>query len=104
MTTIKTAIAAAALAFALSAGTAMAQTAAPAPTTPPAAKVTKAPKAKTDFKPKSEASAECSKEADAKSLHGKERKKFREACLKTAKKNAPATTTTPAAKVEPKKS
>jgi hypothetical protein len=30
------------------------------------------------------ASLECSKEADAKGLHGKERKKFRSDCKKTA--------------------
>ena len=32
------------------------------------------------------ASLECSKEADAKDLHGKERKKFRSECKKTAAK------------------
>jgi invasion protein IalB len=32
----------------------------------------------------SAASLECSKEADAKGLHGKERKKFRSECKKTA--------------------
>ena len=32
----------------------------------------------------SAASMECSKEADAKGLHGKERKKFRSECKKTA--------------------
>ena len=35
-------------------------------------------------KPRSAASIECSKEADAKGLHGKERKKFRSECKKTA--------------------
>ena len=35
-------------------------------------------------KPRSAASLECSKEADAKGLHGKERKKFRSDCKKTA--------------------
>ena len=57
-------------------GTAFAQTAAPAPT-PSAAAV-----AKPDAATKAAKSAECSKEADAKGLHGKERKKFREECKK----------------------
>jgi hypothetical protein len=52
---------------------ALAQTAAPAAKTE-----TKAPVAHTA------ASLECSKEADAKGLHGKERKKFRSECKKTA--------------------
>jgi len=47
-----------------------------ADTTTPAA----APKV--DAAAKAAKSAECSKEADAKSLHGKERKKFREECKK----------------------
>ena len=54
-------------------GTAFAQTAAPA-----AKADTKAPMAH------SAASLECSKEADAKGLHGKDRKKFRSECKKTA--------------------
>lgn len=57
-------------------GTAFAQTAAPAATTT------------TDKKAPKEHSAEsleCSKQADAKGLHGKERKKFRSECIKTAK-------------------
>jgi hypothetical protein len=55
-------------------------------TTAPAA----APTAKTE-KPRSAASLECSKEADAKGLHGKERKKFRQECKKqAADKGAPA--------------
>ncbi len=37
-------------------------------------------------KPRSAASLECSKEADAKGLHGKERKKFRSECKKTARR------------------
>jgi hypothetical protein len=48
---------------------------------------TPAPAAKTDTKAPmvhSAASLECSKEADAKGLHGKERKKFRSECKKTA--------------------
>ena len=52
--------------------------AAPAASTPPAAT---APAAK---KPRSAASLECSKEADEKGLKGKERKKFRSDCMKTA--------------------
>jgi invasion protein IalB len=76
---------AAATAFAsllLMSSAAFAQTAAPAAapaaSTPPAATT---PSAK---KPHSAASLECSKEADAKGLHGKERKKFRSDCKKTA--------------------
>ena len=38
--------------------------------------------------PRSPASLECSKQADAKGLHGKERKKFRSECIKTAKGGA----------------
>lgn len=48
---------------------------------------TTAPAAKTETKAPmvhSAASLECSKEADAKGLHGKERKKFRSECKKTA--------------------
>jgi hypothetical protein len=37
---------------------------------------------KTDKAEMSAKSSECSKEADAKGLHGKERKKFREKCKK----------------------
>jgi type III secretory pathway component EscR len=37
---------------------------------------------KADAAAKAAKAAECSKEADAKSLHGKERKKFREECKK----------------------
>jgi hypothetical protein len=55
-------------------GSAFAQT--PAPATP--AKPAKPPMVH------SAASLECSKEADAKGLHGKERKKFRAECKKTA--------------------
>ena len=42
-----------------------------------------APTAKTS-KPRTAESLECSKEADAKGLHGKERKKFRSECKKSA--------------------
>ncbi len=103
MNMIKTAIAAAAMAFALSSGAAVAQTATgttpatkPAVTTPP---TTTAPKAKIGV-PKTEISAQCSKEADEKKLHGTERKKFRAKCKSDAEKAAKAagTTTTPAKK------
>ena len=69
--TLTSRLAAVALASLLSTGTAFAQTAAP-----------------TDKKAPKEHSAEsleCSKQADAKGLHGKERKKFRSECIKTAK-------------------
>ena len=55
--------------------------------TAPAAKSNSAAPMATDkkmAKPRSAASVECSKEADAKGLHGKERKKFRSECKKTA--------------------
>ncbi|EAQ36240.1 hypothetical protein NB311A_02009 [Nitrobacter sp. Nb-311A] len=64
-------------------GTAFAQ--APAPETPaPASKM--APAAKKAQKPRTAASLECSKEANAKSLHGKERKKFLAECKANAAK------------------
>lgn len=117
MNLIKTAIAAAAMAFALNSGAAVAQTATgtapatttkPAVTTPPMTAPT-APKAKIGV-PKTEISAQCSKEADEKKLHGAERKKFRAGCMKAAEKakaagstmTAPATTA-PAAGVAPAK-
>jgi hypothetical protein len=58
-------------------------------TTPaPAAKTAPAPKAapaeKKAEKPRSAASLQCSKDADAKTLHGKERKKFMSECKKAA--------------------
>ena len=62
----------------LFASPAMAQT-----TAAPAAKTDAAPMAKT-AKPRTAESLECSKEADAKGLHGKERKKFRSECKKSA--------------------
>jgi hypothetical protein len=77
MTTISSRAIAIAFASMLLMSSAFAQTAAPAPAAAPAAKAdTKAPR--------SAASLECSKEADAKGLHGKERKKFRSECKKTA--------------------
>ncbi|HEX3754963.1 MAG TPA: PsiF family protein [Rhizomicrobium sp.] len=74
MTTISSRAVATAFASMLLMSSAFAQTAAPAP----AAKAEKAPMVH------SAASLECSKEADAKGLHGKERKKFRSECKKTA--------------------
>jgi hypothetical protein len=58
-----------------------------AQTTAPAAKSDMAAPAAMDKKPakaQTPESLECSKEADAKGLHGKERKKFRSECKKTA--------------------
>ena len=43
-----------------------------------------APAEKKAEKPRTAESLECSKQADAKGLHGKERKKFRSECKKTA--------------------
>ena len=80
MTMIKTAIAAAALAFALSTGVMAAE--APAASTTTTAKPAKVAKVKAPAKPRSEASMACSKDADAKGLHGKARKTFRETCMK----------------------
>jgi hypothetical protein len=81
MMTISSRIAAASVAFLLLGGTVLAQTPAPAP----------APAAKKMEKPRTAASLECSKEADAKTLHGKDRKKFMRECKKEAKaKAAPA--------------
>jgi len=70
-------------------GSASAQTAAPAKTEATKAE-TKAPAEKKAQKPQTAASLECSKEADAKGLHGKERKKFRSECKKTAADKAGA--------------
>ena len=83
MMTLSSRAAATAIASLLLMGSAFAQTTAPAAT--PAAPAA-APAAKMDKKPvvHTAASLECSKEADAKGLHGKERKKFRSECKKTA--------------------
>ena len=83
MMTLSSRVAATAIASLLLMGSAFAQTTAPAAT--PAAPAA-APAAKMDKKPvvHTAASLECSKEADAKGLHGKERKKFRSDCKKTA--------------------
>ena len=85
MTKLSSLATATALASMLLMGTAFAQTAAPAAkdaakTAAPAA----APAEKKAEKPRTAASLECSKEADAKGLKGKERKKFRSECKKTA--------------------
>ena len=73
MMTLSSRAAATAIASLFLMSSAFAQTAAPAAKTE-----TKAPVAHTA------ASLECSKEADAKGLHGKELKKFRSECKKTA--------------------
>lgn len=72
-----------ALASLLASGTAFAQTAAPAAKTD--AKTDAATTDKKAPKERSAESLECSKQADAKGLHGKERKKFRSECVKSAK-------------------
>ena len=75
MTTISSRAVATSFASMLLMSSAFAQTPAAAPAATPAAKAPMAHSA---------ASLECSKEADAKGLHGKERKKFRSECKKTA--------------------
>jgi psiF repeat len=79
-------VAVTAIASLLLVGSAFAQTPAPAPAAPADAKM--APAAKKAGAPRSAASLECSKDADAKSLHGKERKKFMSDCKKEAKAKA----------------
>ncbi|CAN5360939.1 PsiF family protein [soil metagenome] len=87
MITLSSRILATTVASLMLAGSAFAQTATPATPATPATKMapakTAAPKEKTEH---SAASLECSKQADAKGLHGKERKKFRSDCKKTAGK------------------
>ena len=80
--------AAAAVSSLLLAGPVLAQSTAPAAgTTAPAA----APAASTKTtKARSPESLECSKQADEKGLKGKERKKFRRDCIKSAKAGAGA--------------
>ncbi|TPQ32429.1 phosphate starvation-inducible protein PsiF [Bradyrhizobium guangdongense] len=77
-------LAAVALASLLATGTAFAQTAAPAAKTDTKTTATAATTEKKPAKERSAESLECSKQADAKGLHGKERKKFRSECIKTA--------------------
>jgi psiF repeat len=79
--TIASRLAVVAIASLFATGTAFAQTAAPAAKTDAAATTDK----KAPPKEHSAESLECSKQADAKGLHGKERKKFRSECIKTAK-------------------
>ena len=74
---------AAALASFLLTGAGFAQTAAPAAKDATKTEA-KAPAEKKEAKPRTAASLECSKEADEKGLKGKERKKFRSQCKKTA--------------------
>ena len=93
MMTISSRAVATAFASLLLMSSAFAQTTTPA-TPAPAAKTAPAPKAapaekaapadKKAEKPRSAASLQCSKDADAKSLHGKERKKFMSECKKAA--------------------
>jgi len=86
MTTISSRVAATAFASLLLVSSAFAQTTAPATPAPAATPAPKmAPAEKKAEKPaRTAASLECSKEADAKGLKGKERKKFRSECKKTA--------------------
>jgi hypothetical protein len=85
MTTFSSRAAATAVASLLLLGSAFAQTTTPA-THPPAAKATPAskmePAEKKAEKPRTAVSLQCSKDADAKSIHGKERKKFMSECKK----------------------
>jgi len=85
MTTFSSRAAATAFASLLFLGSAFAQTTAPA-APPPAAKAAPAPKMapaeKKAEKPRTAVSLQCSKDADAKSIHGKERKKFMSECKK----------------------
>jgi hypothetical protein len=83
MMTLSSRAVATAFASVLLMSTAFAQTTAPAPAAAPAATTT--PAAKKAEKPRTPESMECSSEADAKGLKGKERKKFRKACMKEKK-------------------
>ena len=88
MSTFHTKLVAAAAALAISACVVSAQTTAPAPATPaPKAATTTAPKkAFVPKKASTPAGIKCSADADAKGLHGKERRKFRSACIREFKK------------------
>lgn len=92
MITFSSRILATTVASLMLAGSAFAQTATPATPAAPAAKTepaktapakTATPKEKPE---RTAASLECSKQADAKGLHGKERRKFRSECKKSAGK------------------
>jgi hypothetical protein len=82
MMTISSRVAATGVASLFLISSAFAQTTAPA-TPAPATKM--APAEKKAEKPRTAESLQCSKDADAKSLHGKERKKFMSECKKAAK-------------------
>lgn len=82
--TLTSRLAAIALVSLLAGGTASAQTAAPAAKSETKSD-TAAPVDKKAPKERSAESLDCSKQADAKGLHGKERKKFRSECIKSAK-------------------
>jgi hypothetical protein len=82
MMTISSRVAATAFASLFLISSAFAQTTAPAA---PAPATKMAPAEKKAEKPRSAESLQCSKDADAKSLHGKERKKFMSECKKAAK-------------------
>jgi hypothetical protein len=84
MTTLSSRAIATAFASLLLMGSAFAQTPAPATPAAPAPAAKMAPADKKAPAVHSAASVECSKEADAKGLHGKDRKKFRSECKKTA--------------------
>ncbi|NOJ40227.1 PsiF family protein [Bradyrhizobium australiense] len=87
MTKISSLATATAVASLLLMGAASSQTTAPAKTDTTKTEA-KAPAEKKAEKPRTAASLECSKEADAKGLHGKERRKFRSECKKSAAEKA----------------
>jgi hypothetical protein len=83
VTTFYSRAAATAVASVLLFGSAFAQTARPpAPAVKAAPAQQMAPAEKKAEKPRTAASLQCSKDADAKSIHGKERKKFMSECKK----------------------
>ena len=86
MMTLSSRAVATAFASLLLMSSAFAQTSPPPAAAAPAATAAPAKKAE---KPRSAASLQCSKDADAKSLHGKDRKKFMSECKKAAKDAAP---------------
>jgi hypothetical protein len=88
--TIASRLAVVALASLFATGATFAQTAAPAAKSETGMMDKKAPKER------SAESVDCSKQADAKGLHGKERKKFRSECIKTAKAGSAAPAEKPA--------
>jgi hypothetical protein len=86
MISLSSRIAVTAITSLLLVGSAYAQTPAPAPAAKSDSKA--APAEKKTAAPRTAASLECSKDADAKTLHGKERKKFMSECKKAAKTKA----------------